>query len=285
MEYRLRASQRETLMIEELIVAAAADTPRDLAAARMGAALAAQLGVPWRIVSVVSAPHEAELRDIALAAALRDAGLETPQIDVPVCTDAAGWLTAFARQRPQALPCLATHARSPLGELVRGDIAESLVRALDTPVLLLGPQLPADWPGRVETVLACLDTSALAEAVLPAALNLARQASVALRLVEVLPALPAHLGDEGADSGESWYLRDVAARLQREHGVDAACDVLHSDDPGAAIAAHAAALPAAVIVLGTHGRSGLRQVAAGSVSHAVLRHARCPVLLQRPRVA
>jgi nucleotide-binding universal stress UspA family protein len=272
----------EAAMIQELIVAAAADTPRDLAAARTAAALAGQLGVAWRIVSVVSAPHEAELRDIALAAALRDAGIEAPPIDVPVCTDPAGWLTAYARQRPHALPCLATHARSALGELALGSLADSLVRALDTPVLLLGPHFDLAWPGRVDTVLACLDTSALAAAVLPAAVELARQCGAGLRLVEVLPALPAHA--EGSDlAAESWYLREVAAGLQREHGVDATCDVLHSDDAGAAIVAHAATLPAAVIALGTHGRSGLRQVVAGSVSHAVLRHARCPVLLQRPR--
>jgi nucleotide-binding universal stress UspA family protein len=269
-------------MIEELIVAAAADTPRDLAAARMAAALAAQMGRPWRIVSVVSAPHEAELRDIALAAALRDAGIDAPPIDVPVCTDPAGWLTAYIRQRPHALPCLATHARSALGELARGSLADSLVRALDAPVLLLGPHFDPAWPGRVATVLAGLDTSALAAAVLPTAVELARQCGAALRLVEVLPALPAHA--EGSDvAAESWYLREVAAGLQRDYGVDAECDVLHSDDPGAAIAAHAAALPGAVVVLGTHGRSGLRQVVAGSVSHAALRHARCPVLLQRPR--
>jgi len=269
-------------MTEELIVAAAADTPRDLAAARVAAALAGQMGLPWRIVSVVSAPHEAELRDIALAAALRDAGIDAPPIDVPVCTDPAGWLTAYARQRPRALPCLATHARSALGELALGSVADALVRALDTPVLVLGPHFDPAWPGRVGTVLACLDTSALSAAVLPAAVGLARQCRAALRLVEVLPALPAHA--EGSDvAAESWYLREAAAGLRRDHGVEAECDVLHSDDPGAAIVAHAATLPGALLVLGTHGRSGLRQVVAGSVSHAVLRHARCPVLLQRPR--
>lgn len=270
-------------MIEELIVVAAADTPRDLAAARVAAALAAQMGTPWRIVSVVSAPHEAELRDIALAAALRDAGIEAPPIEVPVCTDPGGWLTAYARQRPHALPCLATHARSALGELALGSLADALVRALDTPVLLLGPRFDPAWPGRATTVLACLDTSALAAAMLPAAVELARQCGAGLRLVEVLPALPAHATAECTSAAESWYLREVAAGLRRDHGVEAACDVLHSDDPGAAIAAHAAALPGAVVVLGTHGRGGLRQVVAGSVSHAVLRHARCPVLLQRPR--
>ena len=271
-------------MFDELIVAAA-DTPLDLAAAGVASALARQLGVPWRLVSVVSAPHEAELRDIALAAALRDADLEVPPIEVPACTDAGGRLAVLARERPQALLCLATHARSLAGELMLGSVADAVVRKVETPVLMVGPKLATDWPGRIETVLACLDTSALAEAALPAAVRLARQSGAALRLVEVLPALPAHANGAADPAGEAWYLRDAAAALRRDHGVEAEWDVLHSDDPGAAIAAHAATLPAAVVAMTTHGRSGLRQIVAGSVSHRVLRLASGPVLLQRPRAA
>lgn len=48
--------------------------------------------------------------------------------------------------------------------------------------------------------------------------------------------------------------------------------------PGA-ILAEAEAWPADVIVLGTHGRRGLRRLLMGSVAEAVLRDARRPVLL------
>jgi universal stress protein A len=34
--------------------------------------------------------------------------------------------------------------------------------------------------------------------------------------------------------------------------------------------------------MGTHGRSGLRRLALGSVTEQVLRHAPCPVLTVRP---
>lgn len=38
-----------------------------------------------------------------------------------------------------------------------------------------------------------------------------------------------------------------------------------------------------VIVIGTHGRTGIRHVLLGSVAERVARHAACPVLLVRPK--
>ena len=40
-----------------------------------------------------------------------------------------------------------------------------------------------------------------------------------------------------------------------------------------------------VIVMGTHGRSGIKHVLVGSVAERVARHANCPVLLVRPKGA
>lgn len=40
-----------------------------------------------------------------------------------------------------------------------------------------------------------------------------------------------------------------------------------------------------VIVMGTHGRSGIKHVLLGSVAERVARHANCPVLLIRPKGA
>jgi nucleotide-binding universal stress UspA family protein len=40
-----------------------------------------------------------------------------------------------------------------------------------------------------------------------------------------------------------------------------------------------------LIVMGTHGRTGLKHVLLGSVAEKVVRHASCPVLVVRPREA
>ncbi len=60
---------------------------------------------------------------------------------------------------------------------------------------------------------------------------------------------------------------------------------IHVRVGGAAEAVHQAAvdLDADLIIVGTHGRTGLDRIAAGSVATALVRDARCPVLVARPR--
>ncbi|HET8731148.1 MAG TPA: universal stress protein [Moraxellaceae bacterium] len=75
----------------------------------------------------------------------------------------------------------------------------------------------------------------------------------------------------------------ASVRQLAEKGITAESrllDLFERDNsiPGA-ILAEAEAWPADVIVLGTHGRRGLRRLLMGSVAEAVLRDARRPVLL------
>jgi nucleotide-binding universal stress UspA family protein len=53
--------------------------------------------------------------------------------------------------------------------------------------------------------------------------------------------------------------------------------------PGQEIVKAAKDWPADMIVIGSHGRSGLGRVLLGSVAEAVMRHAPCPVLIVRGR--
>lgn len=52
--------------------------------------------------------------------------------------------------------------------------------------------------------------------------------------------------------------------------------------PGQAIVAVAEECQADLIVMGTHGRSGLSRLVMGSVAEHVMRHAHCPVLTVKP---
>jgi nucleotide-binding universal stress UspA family protein len=56
-------------------------------------------------------------------------------------------------------------------------------------------------------------------------------------------------------------------------------------NPAARILEHAASLPADLVVLGTHGRSGFERLMLGSVTEKVLRKAGCPVLTVPPPTA
>ena len=57
----------------------------------------------------------------------------------------------------------------------------------------------------------------------------------------------------------------------------------HAGVPGEAICWMAQERRCDLIVMGTHGRSGLKHILFGSVAEYVLRHARCPVLTIRDR--
>lgn len=60
--------------------------------------------------------------------------------------------------------------------------------------------------------------------------------------------------------------------------------LLDTGQPVRDILARAASLPADLLVMGTHGTSGVRHLVLGSVTEKVLRHAPCPVLTVPPRV-
>ncbi|MDQ6696784.1 MAG: universal stress protein [Actinomycetota bacterium] len=70
------------------------------------------------------------------------------------------------------------------------------------------------------------------------------------------------------------------AQLVRRLGVDAQTRS-EVGDPGMTICDVASEVGAALVVLGSHGHGWLQRVLLGSVSHHVLQHAPCPVLIMR----
>lgn len=75
------------------------------------------------------------------------------------------------------------------------------------------------------------------------------------------------------------YLDGVAARL-KQHNLTVLTE--HFEGPPAEeIVERARALDVSLILMTTHGRSGLARAVFGSVADSVLRHADCPVLLIR----
>jgi nucleotide-binding universal stress UspA family protein len=75
------------------------------------------------------------------------------------------------------------------------------------------------------------------------------------------------------------YLNAVAARLKQH---DLNVNTEHFEGPPAEeIVERARALGVSLILMTTHGRSGLARAIFGSVAESVLRHAPCPVLLVR----
>lgn len=141
---------------------------------------------------------------------------------------------------------------------------------------------------RIEKVLLATDGSPASESASEQAIDLATQVEARLLVVSVLggSSRPSEAQPEvsAADSRASLTstAQGIVARA-RAAGVDASF-LVWEGEPGDAIVAAADAESADIIVVGSHGRSGVSRVFMGSVSDFVVRHAHCPVMVVRGRM-
>ena len=121
----------------------------------------------------------------------------------------------------------------------------------------------------------------LLRASISAEMLLAETAGTGQTVGDLGPALdPTPIVEEDQEDAVE-YLERVAVRL-RQHNVTVSVE--HPEGPpDEAIVERARALNVSLILMTTHGRSGLGRVVFGSTADAVVRHAACPVLLVRVR--
>ena len=138
-------------------------------------------------------------------------------------------------------------------------------------------------------ILVPLDGSRRAAAALPYAVALARATAARIGLLAIVEPLPLHAGlpsaagqeeDERQVAVSTAYLEAVATPL-RARGLAVTTAVRHGD-PASEILATSEEEGCWLIVMGTHGRTGLARLRAGSVAQRVLRHATIPTLVVPP---
>src|SRR3990170_8161342 len=137
-------------------------------------------------------------------------------------------------------------------------------------------------------ILVPLDREAGAEVALPVAVARAKADGTVIRLVYVAPPPPAIVAegrviayaDQGSDRLQHLgmdYLREAAhqlAGLPVEYAV-------RFGEPAEEILEEAREFGADLVVMATHGRSGVARLMLGSVAEAVLRRSEVPVVLVR----
>lgn len=139
-----------------------------------------------------------------------------------------------------------------------------------------------------QTFLVPTDFSEPAAAAVEAAVALAAQIGASILLLHVWeppPVTPDVLGAVALFDNEPQRLAldGIAAKLNAR-GVHArAC--FEVGLPSERIVAAALRDRCSLIVIGTHGRTGVRRLLIGSVAEQVVRHAACPVLTVRSPVA
>ena len=137
-----------------------------------------------------------------------------------------------------------------------------------------------------------LDGSPLAEHALPYAKAICREGAriTLLRVVDLpvvlsdvgavtTPGLPLYIRDDPYVREQAQvYLRKVRSEFETSSSV-IATEVVDSSDPAGAIVAFSDKNAVDLIVMVTHGRSGLSRLLMGSITQKVLQAASCPVLV------
>jgi nucleotide-binding universal stress UspA family protein len=189
---------------------------------------------------------------------------------------------------------MATHGRSGVNRWVMGSIAEKVLRSTTNPLLIIRAAETAATEGRavLSSVVVPLDGSELAESVLPDVAELAN----ALKLKVIL--LRAYSMPVNAYATEGYYvdnyeeiitaIRDEAvAYLERKVdevkklGVTAVSYLARDGFAAEEIIGVARETSENLIAMCTHGRSGIKRWALGSVTETVARHSGDPVLVLR----
>lgn len=137
----------------------------------------------------------------------------------------------------------------------------------------------------IHTILHPTDSSETAAQSLQFARSLARDYGaklVILGVVEPLPPVSEIYVPVGEMSGQVEELRRQMAKVASAIGDVPVEPHALQGSPGPAIVAVAEECQADLIVMGTHGRSGLSRLVMGSVAEYVMRHAPCPVLTLKP---
>lgn len=210
---------------------------------------------------------------------------------------AAEAIVSQIRSQPADLVVMSTHGRSGLSRMVFGSVAEAVVTHSPAPVLLV--RATKDMPRLAgaphPTILVPLDGSEFAETALPYASVLARHLDATLILLHIVPE-PIDFSIFNANTQQ--LLDDIEKIYQRQrryaqrhldqvaaHLVKTEVRVQTCVGRGAAsheILAYCDKQGVDLVVMATHGRTGVGRVVMGSVALSVLEHGHLPALLVRP---
>ncbi len=271
--------------MNRLLLIAAASREGSLNAARQGIAFAAKLGVPVCLAHVFHPEADAwpdaeenldrlvgEARASGVAATARL--LEVPE-DLPNREDETrDALVKLVGELDAGCLVLATHSRPEADRVLLGGTAVRLLHAAPCPCLFVPPSSAVGTK-----VLAPVDSSPTSHRAAQVALDCVGHLASHVDWVSVAGSrerAAAHLEED-----EAGRILQTFAALAAERQLPSATHLRHGPAAKEIVAA-AAELGSGLVIIGTHGRSGLGGWLIGSVAEAVVRTSPCPVLLVPP---
>jgi nucleotide-binding universal stress UspA family protein len=201
-------------------------------------------------------------------------------------------IVTLAGERKIDLIILATRGYTGLQRFFLGSTAEKIVRHAPCPVLTIpsspkGPAGPVASRARLRRILVPIDFSQTSVQALPYTNALAARFNAEIILVHVfepipLPADSAYLPPQMRHEVRNLLQQDLGTLSREVFGENIRTrTIVRTGLPFQQITAAAKSLDADMIILTTHGYSGLKHVLLGSTAERVVRHADCPVLVVR----
>lgn len=210
---------------------------------------------------------EARARE-ALKSFIEEAG-ENAEVTTRRATSSADGIVDAAGELSADLIVIAESDKSDLTRMMLGDTTTKVVGRAACPVLVV-PRSAHLWNTRI---LLATDGSPHSEAAAELAGHFAAQAGLPVSVVSVV--VSSH-DDESQNEAE----RAVAAAVDRLFGMGVRAEGQVAEGrPDDAIVKAAESAGADLIVVGSHGRTGLTKILLGSVAERVIGHAVCPVLV------
>jgi nucleotide-binding universal stress UspA family protein len=241
--------------------------------------LAGRAGLGMHLLAVVPTREQVDARRAELAG-LTDGHAGT-SAEVVVDHDVAAAIVAVA-DREHAAVCMASHGAGRSAAVI-GSVASQVLAQHGSPAVIVGPRFADSWTPQ-GPVLACVDGSTRADAVVEVAVPWARALGEAVTVLTVAEPVLAptpgghwHRG-HGPDADADAY---VAALAERWSHAGARIDATAVYDPisvTSGLTLHLRNHPASMIVVGTRGRRGVSRLALGSVAAEIIQHVPVPVL-------
>jgi len=182
------------------------------------------------------------------------------------------------------LVVMATHGRTGINRLFLGSIAEHVLRASERPVLSLGPGAALR---ALKKILCPVDFDPNSIAALNLGRRLAQKYRAAISLLHVVPT-PFEPSEVPVEPSIPEWEQDARAQLEKAATENLGAKVKHKlvvrrGDPASAILEVEKELRPDLIVMATHGRTGLSHLVLGSVAERTVRESTVPVLTVRER--
>ena len=228
------------------------------------------------------------------ASHLEDQGVKTT-IEIVHGSGVAENIVDFADKKDIDLITICTHGYSGFKRLMMGSVAVKVIGNTNRPVLLIRPGSKEEVVG-MGRILLPLDGSFFSETAIPYATEMAHglNATVTLLAVTETPNVPS---DRPPDIKPSWeeyrkalideakqqaeeYLNRIKRDIEKSK-VKAKCQVLVGDIANG-ICSVADCENIDIVVMATHGRTGVSRLVFGSVARRIADESYQPVLLVRP---